>query len=87
MLLGSRWLLGLGAIGIAALLLAGKVGAQQSGFSSWQNDLSPIPNTDWNYDTAAHLLERAGFGMIARARISSGVPPNPARSRRCAAVS
>ena len=62
MLVGSRWLLGLGAIGIAALLLAGKVGAQQSGFSSWQNDLSPIPNTDWNYDTAAHLLERAGFG-------------------------
>ena len=62
MLLGSRWLLGLGAIGIAALLLAGKVGGQQSGFSSWQNDLSPIPNTDWNYDTAAHLLERAGFG-------------------------
>ncbi len=62
MLLGSRWLLGLGAIGIAALLLAGKVGAQQSGFSSWQNDLSPISNTDWNYDTAAHLLERAGFG-------------------------
>ena len=62
MLVGSRWLLGLGAIGIAALLLAGKVGAQQSGFSSWQNDLSPISNTDWNYDTAAHLLERAGFG-------------------------
>ena len=62
MLHGSRWLLGLGAIGIAALLLAGKVVAQQSGFSSWQNDLSPIPNTDWNYDTAAHLLERAGFG-------------------------
>ena len=62
MLLGSRWLLGLGAIGIAALLLAGKVGAQQSGFSSWQNDLSPISNTDWNYDTATHLLERAGFG-------------------------
>jgi len=62
MLLGSRWLLGLGAIGIAALLLAGKVVAQQSGFASWQNDLSPISNTDWNYDTAAHLLERAGFG-------------------------
>ena len=62
MLLGSRWLLGLGAFGIAALLLAGKVVAQQSGFSSWQNDLSPISNTDWNYDTAAHLLERAGFG-------------------------
>ena len=24
--------------------------------------LSPIDRTDWNYDRAAHLLERAGFG-------------------------
>ncbi|HCA35834.1 MAG TPA: DUF1800 domain-containing protein, partial [Gammaproteobacteria bacterium] len=29
---------------------------------SWQSDLSPIPSANWNYDTAAHLLERAGFG-------------------------
>jgi Protein of unknown function (DUF1800) len=29
---------------------------------SWVNDLTPIPNTDWNYSRAAHLLERAGFG-------------------------
>jgi hypothetical protein len=87
MLLGSRWLLGLGAIGIAALLLAGKVGAQQSGFSSWQNDLSPIPNTDWNYDTAAHLLERAGFGGTPDEIRALAIMPNPARSRRCAAVS
>jgi len=28
----------------------------------WTNDLSPIAATDWNYDRAAHLLERAGFG-------------------------
>ena len=28
----------------------------------WINDLSPIAATDWNYDRAAHLLERAGFG-------------------------
>jgi uncharacterized protein (DUF1800 family) len=28
----------------------------------WTNDLSPIVTADWNYDRAAHLLERAGFG-------------------------
>ena len=28
----------------------------------WTDDLSPIAATDWNYDRAAHLLERAGFG-------------------------
>jgi len=79
MLLGSRWLLGLGAIGIAALLLAGKVGAQQSGFSSWQNDLSPISNTNWNYDTAAHLLERAGFGGTPdEVRALAAMPPEEA---------
>jgi len=27
-----------------------------------QDDLAPIVNGDWNYETAAHLLERAGFG-------------------------
>jgi hypothetical protein len=26
------------------------------------NDLTPISTSDWNYDFAAHLLERAGFG-------------------------
>ena len=29
---------------------------------NWQDDLSPLPASSWNYDTAAHLLERAGFG-------------------------
>ena len=62
MICRSRWDRLARAIGIAALLLAGEGVAQQPGFSSWQNDLSPIPNTDWNYDMAAHLLERAGFG-------------------------
>jgi uncharacterized protein (DUF1800 family) len=28
----------------------------------WTNDLSPIAAADWNYERAAHLLERAGFG-------------------------
>lgn len=27
-----------------------------------QGDLTPISASDWNYDFAAHLLERAGFG-------------------------
>ncbi len=28
----------------------------------WAGDLTPITTADWNYDRAAHLLERAGFG-------------------------
>src|SRR5437899_12554046 len=28
----------------------------------WVNDLAPIAATDWSYERAAHLLERAGFG-------------------------
>ncbi|MGE0406279.1 MAG: DUF1800 family protein, partial [Candidatus Korobacteraceae bacterium] len=30
--------------------------------TSWANDLQPISASDWNYERAAHLLERAGFG-------------------------
>ena len=36
--------------------------AQTAGPPAWQNDLTPIGPADWNYDFAAHLLERAGFG-------------------------
>ena len=36
--------------------------AETAGPAAWQNDLAPISPTDWNYDFAAHLLERAGFG-------------------------
>ncbi len=36
--------------------------AQKAGPAQWQNDLTPIGPADWNYDFAAHLLERAGFG-------------------------
>lgn len=36
--------------------------AQWSGPASWQDDLSPLGATNWNYEAAAHLLERAGFG-------------------------
>src|SRR5215831_13039908 len=30
--------------------------------SQWADDLAPIAAADWNFDRAAHLLERAGFG-------------------------
>jgi hypothetical protein len=36
--------------------------AQTAGPAAWQNDLTPIGAANWNYDFAAHLLERAGFG-------------------------
>jgi len=29
--------------------------------AKWVDDLRPIPESKWNYDRAAHLLERAGF--------------------------
>ena len=44
--------------------------------------LTPLPSQDWNYETAAHLLNRAAFG---------GIPGNSSdagkRSRRCGARS
>jgi uncharacterized protein (DUF1800 family) len=36
--------------------------ANTAGVESWVGNLSPISESDWNYDRAAHLLERAGFG-------------------------
>jgi uncharacterized protein DUF1800 len=36
--------------------------ASTAGPVTWQNDLAPIAPGDWNYNFAAHLLERAGFG-------------------------
>jgi len=49
---------------IAAMLVACSPPAlaQSAGPAKWQNDLAPIGPADWNYDFAAHLLERAGFG-------------------------
>ena len=35
---------------------------QNRNYSSWENDLGPISEIDLNYERAAHLLERAGFG-------------------------
>jgi hypothetical protein len=49
--------------GLAALVACAVAAmAQTAGPAKWQNDLTPIGPADWNYDFAAHLLERAGFG-------------------------
>jgi hypothetical protein len=45
----------------AALTVSAGV-APGPGPASWVDDLSPIAASDWSYDRAAHLLERAGFG-------------------------
>src|SRR5258708_708700 len=73
----------------AALLVFSAFAAAQS--PGWKNDLTPISAGDWNYDFAAHLLERAGFGgtpaeieamakltpaqAVARLVRFAGVPP------------
>jgi hypothetical protein len=62
MLQKSGFLVALLAIGAALAVFPVLALAHTSGPVTWQNDLTPIGNADWNYDFAAHLLERAGFG-------------------------
>ncbi len=49
-------------LGIMAVLASVQGIAQQVGSIGWENNLAPISSANWNYDAAAHLLERAGFG-------------------------
>ena len=58
LLLGGALLVALGA---AVVTVTATRGAG-SGPSGWVNDLTPITAADWDYDKAAHLIERAGFG-------------------------
>ena len=53
------WLL---AAAVLAALGAAAVLAAESGPDDWVDDLTPIAAGDWDYDKAAHLVERAGFG-------------------------
>src|SRR5215475_9146047 len=62
MLRRPSWLLAAVVILIAAVIRPESGIAQKTGPAQWQNDLKPIAASDWNYDFAAHLLERAGFG-------------------------
>ncbi len=57
-----KWTLSTVSLFIAATLVSHSNLAQAIDFASWQDDLSPIAVSDWNYERAAHLLERAGFG-------------------------
>ena len=50
------------AVVVAVAAFSANAMAQTAGPATWQSDLTPITPTDWNYDFAAHLLERAGFG-------------------------
>ena len=53
-------------IALAAALAVAAVSANgpdwSPGPAPWAGDLTPITADDWNYDRAAHLLSRAGFG-------------------------
>src|SRR5206468_8555099 len=62
MLRRAKWLAAVMLILAAAATLPVQARAQKTGPAQWQNDLTPIAASDWNYDFAAHLLERAGFG-------------------------
>jgi uncharacterized protein (DUF1800 family) len=44
--------------------------------ASWANDLAPIAASDWNYDRAGHLVDRAGFGATPEeiARLAAMAP-------------
>jgi len=81
----------LAVAGFACALLTSAGTAQQTALSSWQDDLTPITNADWNFETAAHLLERAGFGgtpvqiealaaLTPEAAVNSLVNFNPANN-------
>lgn len=52
----------LSALSLASLVNAPISTAQQTGLDDGRDQLSPLPTARWNYETAAHLLERAGFG-------------------------
>jgi hypothetical protein len=62
MLRKLKWIVALCIAGIMAALAPTPSMARQSGSTAWQDDLTSIGPTDWNNQTAAHLLERAGFG-------------------------
>ncbi len=50
------------SIGLVTMLGSLSAIAQGASAGVWQDDLTPISAADWDYDSAAHLLERAGFG-------------------------
>jgi hypothetical protein len=54
----ARW----AVVGLTLMHLGTAAAWAGAGPAHWTGDLAPIDPGDWNYDRAAHLLERAGFG-------------------------
>ncbi|HLG60255.1 MAG TPA: DUF1800 domain-containing protein [Vicinamibacterales bacterium] len=52
----------IGLLCCSAALTLGARAPVGPGPAGWVDDLSPIAASDWSYDRAAHLIERAGFG-------------------------
>src|ERR1700755_1284540 len=70
------------AIAAPVAILSKPAFAQTTGPAAWSNDLTPIGPADWNYDFAAHLLERAGFGGTpAEIEALARMPPGQAVAR------
>ena len=63
------------ALGASAGTAAPPDGAA-AGPANWAGDLAPIASTDWSYERAAHLSERAGFGAAPEeiARLAALTP-------------
>ena len=64
MLRRPQWLLAAIVILSVAMIRPESGIAQKTGPPQWQNDLKPIAPSDWNYDLAAHLIERAGRAVF-----------------------
>jgi len=56
--------------------------AADAAADGWAGDLSPIAASDWNYERAAHLIERAGFGATPEeiARVAAMTPERAVNS-------
>src|SRR5262245_1028787 len=61
-MLGTRKWVAFAAVAFFWILAPSPGTAQKTGPDDWHHNITPTDTRDWNYDFAAHLLERAGFG-------------------------
>ena len=61
---------------VALIAGSGNVVRGGSRPANWANDLAAIAPSDWNFDLAGHLIERAGFGSTPEeiARLAAMTP-------------